>query len=634
MVIITALTLGVLLSTSIGTIQSKAEEPVKNNTYVANPKTTLSEVAKQNILIAEEASKRAQISADKAKQEEIDRIAVERPNASRQAKTSTAKAQQNAAGTENVNEAKVESAKIASVGRIQTVIEAKLADYLTPAANVISVLNRAVVLHGGDQTNNCVYFSSEAMRRIGVTVPVATCNTKQYLSYLRANGWRSSSNIKELTPGTLCFTTNGWDGAPTHAFAFMGWVTPGNYTSAYVADNQGTAVHVRNMGETVATDAFAYYMSTFAPTVTSSTPTTIYKNQVGYTTGVTNIRTGAHENYSVQGTFAKDTKISIIATTGSFYKVSYNGKTGYVSSSTITFTAPAPVVAPTPAIIYKNQVGYTTAVTNIRTGAHVNYAVQGTFPKGTKISIVATSGSFYKVSYSGKTGYVNSSTITLTAPTPVVVEPTPATIYKNQVGYTTAVTSIRTGAHENYSVQGTFPKGTKISIIATTGSFYKVSYNGKTGYVNSSTVTLTAPTPVVVEPTPATIYKNQVGQTTGVTIIRTGAHENYSVQGTFAKGTIISIVATTGSFYKVSYNGKTGYVNSSTVTLTIYKNQVGLTTAATSIRTGAHENYSVQGTFAKGTKLNIVATSGSFYKVNYNGKTGYVDSSTVTLTSR
>jgi hypothetical protein len=40
----------------------------------------------------------------------------------------------------------------------------------------------------------------------------------------------------------------------------MGWVSSGNYTLAYVADNQGNNVHVRNMGATYSTDAFAFFM--------------------------------------------------------------------------------------------------------------------------------------------------------------------------------------------------------------------------------------------------------------------------------------------------------------------------------------------------------------------------------------
>jgi len=157
--------------------------------------------------------------------------------------------------------AKAQADKIAAAyGANQTVIEARLAAYLTPAANVRSVLSRAVALHGGDYSNNCVYFSSEAMRRIGIPVPTWTCNTKQYLSYLSSHGWNKSYDIRKLTPGSICFTTNTGAGFPTHTFAFMGWVNSGNYTLAYVADNQGNAVHVRNMGATVATDAFAYFM--------------------------------------------------------------------------------------------------------------------------------------------------------------------------------------------------------------------------------------------------------------------------------------------------------------------------------------------------------------------------------------
>ncbi|HEY5523940.1 MAG TPA: SH3 domain-containing protein [Clostridium sp.] len=79
--------------------------------------------------------------------------------------------------------------------------------------------------------------------------------------------------------------------------------------------------------------------------------------------------------------------------------------------------------------------------------------------------------------------------------------PTPVTVYKNQVGITTSATSIRTGPHINYSRKGTFGKAVKLSIIGTAGSFYKVKYNGSTGFVSNATVS-------IVVPTPATVYKN------------------------------------------------------------------------------------------------------------------------------
>ena len=41
-----------------------------------------------------------------------------------------------------------------------------------------SVMKRAIELHGGDLSNNCVYFASEALRRSGLNnLPEYVCNT-------------------------------------------------------------------------------------------------------------------------------------------------------------------------------------------------------------------------------------------------------------------------------------------------------------------------------------------------------------------------------------------------------------------------------------------------------------------------
>lgn len=167
-----------------------------------------------------------------------------------------------AAADKTVREA-TDKLAAAEVGSYQTVTGAKLAAYLSSEANICDVLVRAVELHYGDPSNTCVYFSSEAMRRIGV-MGLDTdwiCNTGQYLNWLTAHSWVSSFNIKALTPGSICFTTNnGWTKKPTHTFAFMGWVKSGDYTRAYVVDNQDNKIHERSMLATNSTDAFAFFM--------------------------------------------------------------------------------------------------------------------------------------------------------------------------------------------------------------------------------------------------------------------------------------------------------------------------------------------------------------------------------------
>ncbi len=313
-IVITAV-LVVLLSAGIGAIQTKAEEPAKDNIYIASKKASVSEVTKQV-----EASKLAQIAAKKARQEEIDRIAIERKDTSKQAKIE-----------ENYKKAKIESDKLESIslptlGNNQTATGVKLYVYLRFATNISSVLNRAVILHNGDLSNNCDYFSSEVMRRIGVAVPSSTANTGQYLYYLRTHAFIASYNIRELTAGSICFTKPGLHGYnPTHTFVFMGWVTTGKYDLAYVADNQGNSVHVRNMGVTAATDAFAFFMHTPTP------PTAIYASSSSYNSINTSWRgvTGASGYEVYRATSSKGSYGFVSRTTSGSYR-----NTGLKTNST------------------------------------------------------------------------------------------------------------------------------------------------------------------------------------------------------------------------------------------------------------------------------------------------------------
>lgn len=222
---------------------------------LAKEETTRLAKEKEDIRIAkEEANSLIKEPDGTVTKEEADKLAkIEKNRLARLEASSLAK-------IEATRLAKIEADRLeAAKGLNQTALGSKLANYLRSSANVSSVLNRAVQLHGGNPTNTCVYFSSEVMRRMGVSVPLATCNTRQYRGFLRGNGWKANYDIKKLTPGSICFTSNDWAGYPTHTFVFMGWANS-NYTLAYIADNQGNAVHVRNMGATYHTDAFAYFM--------------------------------------------------------------------------------------------------------------------------------------------------------------------------------------------------------------------------------------------------------------------------------------------------------------------------------------------------------------------------------------
>ncbi len=150
--------------------------------------------------------------------------------------------------------------------RIQSQIGTNLYNYLMNYDNRQSVLDRAVELHGGDTSNNCVFYASEALRRAGMTdLPESVANTNQLTSQLQSRGWQTSTDLSKLLPGDICFTTSYGSG-PTHTYTFMKWVDPKSFDYAYICDNQGydyngDAYHKRNIDfETPTKDCLSYFM--------------------------------------------------------------------------------------------------------------------------------------------------------------------------------------------------------------------------------------------------------------------------------------------------------------------------------------------------------------------------------------
>jgi glucan-binding repeat-containing protein len=109
----------------------------------------------------------------------------------------------------------------------------QLFKYMTDVNNQLSVDNTAVWLHGGATDNNCVFFSSEALRRIGVNIPRSVANTYQLENELKGRGFSYSYDFSQIKPGDIVFTNNY-----SHVYIFMCWDRDGY---AYIVDNQRTS---------------------------------------------------------------------------------------------------------------------------------------------------------------------------------------------------------------------------------------------------------------------------------------------------------------------------------------------------------------------------------------------------------
>ena len=301
---------------------------------------------------------------------------------------------------------------------------------------------------------------------------------------------------------------------------------------------------------------------------------------LGVTSGKVNLRKEATSKSDSVAVVAKNSGVTIYSadkTTG-WYKVKVHSTSqeGYISPSYVKIVCK---------VVGKvdSKEGYINANgVNLRSGAGSSYKSQGTLAQNTAVTISETSGSWYKITVKGtsKTGYVYATYVTLYAsasptPTPVGMTPTPTpatptpTPASGASGYVNASdVNFRTGPAASYKSLGRLAKNTAVTILGTSGDWYKVTVSslGKNGYVFAKYITVSGsgtPTPTPAGGTAGKI--NAIGVN-----FRTGPSTSYTSLGLLGKDTAVTVIGTSGKWYKVTVvsTGKTGYVYATYVTLT------------------------------------------------------------------
>ena len=123
-----------------------------------------------------------------------------------------------------------------------------------------------------------------------------------------------------------------------------------------------------------------------------------------------NVRSGAGTNYGIVGTLAANATVNILGQEGSWYKVSCNGVTGYVSSSYIRVNDNNGNNNSGSSEKYGKVVDVSTKL-NVRRSASTSSSIVGTLSNDTKVTILEKTNGWYKISYYGIEGYVSASYI-------------------------------------------------------------------------------------------------------------------------------------------------------------------------------------------------------------------------------
>lgn len=349
--------------------------------------------------------------------------------------------------------------------------------------------------------------------------------------------------------------------------------------------------------------------------VSLSVVTKAYADEVKYTTTANlNMRTGAGTNNRIILTIPKGQQIIYVASSNGWYQVSYGGKGGYVSSAFVNksqVTAAVPVSGST-SVGQKGQVR-TTGTLNFRTGPDKSYSKVGTLPRNTTVSYSEVKSGWYLITYNGKTGFASGRYLSVvsqaaqapSAPEVQVASPNAPAEPVETIGetaavkryYTTSALNMRTGPSTGYGIVQVLPNGAELTYHGQDG-WYRVSYNGKTGYASNrfvrvveeaasnlapapDAVVIPAETPVEtpveapvkvetppekvtvapVQEAPGVLTKSDLLYTTTALNMRTGPGTGNALILTLPKGVHLNSLGILNGWHKVSYKGQTGYAS-------------------------------------------------------------------------
>ncbi|MFK4292449.1 peptidoglycan endopeptidase LytF [Bacillus sp. RC240] len=209
----------------------------------------------------------------------------------------------------------------------------------------------------------------------------------------------------------------------------------------------------------------------------------------------------------------------------------------------------------------------TADVLNVRSGAGTGHNVISKVKSGQVLQVIGQENGWFKVSVNGQTGYVSGDFVTTGGN-----KGTTTTVQQGTGTYTVNVSSlnVRTGPSASHTVLGSVNKGKTVQVVGEVQDWFKINFNGGTGYVSKDFVTKggSAVSNETQQPTTNNNNNTTTVQTggsyvvnTGALKVRTGPATYNPVIGGVTNGTVLNVTGAENGWYKINHNGRTGYVS-------------------------------------------------------------------------
>ena len=363
-------------------------------------------------------------------------------------------------------------------------------------------------------------------------------------------------------------------------------------------------------------------------------------SQQGKATADVKLRTAPSTGASIADIIEEDDSVTVLGESGEWYKVSFNGQTGYAVKEYISVSGQVPVVpdsgVDSALTLYSaSKPGETTARVNMRKEASTGGSIVTVVEKGASITLLGEAGSWYRVSSGQYEGYIAKEWVKAGV----------ATFDTAKTGEVTTEIKFRSEPSTNGSLLKLLSKGTKVTVTAQEGEWYKIQVDGQEGYAAAEyirIVNVSSDNGDVVVPDNFVSYPAaRNGAVNERVNLRQAASTSSQVVSVLEEGAAVSVLGEQGAFYQVKQGSLFGYIvkdyvtlggtgvennqtgSSSSVNDTIYTTgKSGKTTVRVNMRRAPEGD--ILFTLAPDTEVTMIGEAGSWYKVKYSNSEGYI----------
>ena len=346
-----------------------------------------------------------------------------------------------------------------------------------------------------------------------------------------------------------------------------------------------------------------------ASSLQASNPAAVYR----WTNGNQKVYKSAATSSQAFTTLKHNTKITWLRTTGAWQQVRTSAGIGWVPSKGLATSE----IKPAPKVY-----NFVKSYVEVNATAAASSKTVVALHRQSKVEVLGKSGSWVKITSSGKTGFVPASSLQAS---------NPATVYR----WVKGSQRVFAGASTSSKTVATLPQNSKIEWLRTSGSWQQVKTGAGIGWIQGTNLSNAAAKP----PMPPTPKYETERWTTDYVNLRTAGSPTATPLGVVPIAEKVMMATTVNGWSQVKTSRGTGWMSAAYLSATPapakdpvadYKpagTQYRWTTANLNLRTGNATFWPAVAVVPKGEKLSVLESSNGWARVKTSVGEGWVSAS-------